>query len=90
MSRKTDTLGQELDKLAAKIVDELLDDGVVPSEKDGEPPRPIVTLEQRLEGMRIVGAYLVAKMKVKAKLPDETDDNVADFDKLKATLRTVK
>lgn len=89
MARKNDAVGTDLDKLALKILAEVLDEGVIPGQEEGKEPIPLISLNQRLEGMRIVGAYWIAKMKVEKKLPPGDDEDAPSFDAAKARLRAV-
>lgn len=84
MSRKSDRLGEKLDKLAENIVDAVLGEPV-----DGEDTH-VVSLDNRIEAMKIIGNYHIGRLKAMGRMPDEDDeDDVTDFKKFGEKLKAV-
>lgn len=75
MTKRTDELGPELDKLASKLVKEAQTEGV--------------SIGDMLDIMKIVGTYWAARNRVMKKKPDDEESDVPDFESFRSKIHAV-
>lgn len=77
MTRRTDELGPELDKLAINLAKEAQTEGV--------------SVGDRLDIMKIVGTYWAARNRVVKKKPDDDEEaDVPDFESIRSKIHAVE
>jgi hypothetical protein len=89
VSRRKDDIGDKLEALAVKLVDEALADTEVKEIGTDGKPTGRSCFTDRLEAFKVVAAYHVGVMKVKAKIPDD-DDDAPTFDNIRNRLKAVE